>query len=264
MEKIQYGNIEGYVFSSFKRIEGVDTLITSKGKNNSADSFSGLNLGLNSGDSISRVELCREQLLNTLGGSQIFPNQTHGDRIGLITQKELLLSKEALDNYLKATDAVITNRPNVWLFILTADCIPIVVYDPVKRVIAAVHAGWRGLKNKIVLKTIDTMQQQFGCQIADLKVAIGPAISKPHYEIGEDVSQHFLMDFPEALEKSSNENKWMLDLVAVCNEMLMQKGVAAASIELSGFCNYCQNDIFYSYRRDGGKTGRMVTGIVLR
>ena len=261
MEKRQFGNIDGYEFALLREAGAVNTFVTTKGENAAQSGFSGLNLGLNSGDDCQRVLRCRTSLESAINGRAIFAEQTHGDGIVIITQDMLLLSQAELDAKLKATDALITNVAKVWLFMLTADCIPIVIFDPGKKVVAAIHAGWRGLENRIILKTIDKMVANFGCQVEQLKVGIGPAICRAHYEVGYDVSHYFIAEYSDAV--MINGGKWQLDLVAICSRMLRLKGVLTENIDLSGFCSFCSPNKFYSYRRDAGNTGRMGTGIAL-
>lgn len=263
MEQKRFGNLVGYEFELFKAGGALKTFITTKGKNAPNNCYTGLNLGLNSGDNLERVKECRKNVGDSLKGRLIFPDQTHGDRIVVVTATMLEMGEVKLMAELTATDALITDVKGCWLSILTADCIPIILFDPVKMVIAAVHAGWRGLENRIVIKTIDKMVAEFGCDVTQIKVGIGPAICQNHYEVGKDVADVFSDEFSNAVKKGDNSRKWQLDLVSICSQMLMQKGIAAHNIEKSGFCSYCNESDFYSYRRDKGKTGRMATGIAL-
>jgi polyphenol oxidase len=154
-------------------------------------------------------------------------------------------------------DALITAQPGLWLEIRTADCVPILVADSRRRVIAAIHAGWRGTAAAIARITIEELCRRWGSQPVDLQVAIGPSIGDCCFAVGEDVATHF----PGYITRSHPQPH--VDLVSANQEQLTGAGVPAAQIEGMRLCTVCDPGSFYSFRRDKGD-GRMVTAIRIR
>jgi len=158
-------------------------------------------------------------------------------------------------------DALITNRPGVMLSIRTADCLPILIADPVNRAIAAVHAGWRGTILGIAPKTVRAMQEQFGSRPEDLVVVVGPGIAGCCFEVGPEVAAQFSAYFPE---RSDLSGRTKIDLVATLRRQLGRNGGTAGQFFASGLCTVCRRDLFHSYRRDRAEAGRMVSAIGIR
>jgi YfiH family protein len=163
-------------------------------------------------------------------------------------------------------DAVVTNRKGLVLTVLTADCLPILLVDPVRGVIAAVHAGWRSSVAGIARKAVDTMASAFGAVSADISAALGPAIGKCCFEVGPEVVVAVREAFGfggNFIEMKAN-GKGMLDLVGLNRAVLMEAGVNDAAIETADLCTYDNDDLFHSYRREGEGTGRMLAGIMIQ
>ncbi len=156
-------------------------------------------------------------------------------------------------------DAIFTDVKNNFLAVGVADCIPVFLYDPVSKVIAGVHSGWKGTHEKILTKTISEIIKKFGINPANLTAFIGPGICSEHYEVGEEVG----ILFDEKYKHRSN-GKFYLDLKKDNYDQLINSGVKQNSIEVSGLCTFCEKNLLHSYRRDGVKSGRMfgVIGIV--
>ena len=174
--------------------------------------------------------------------------------------QEILLAAHAL---LQGIDALVTDRPGICLCISTADCIPILLYDKKHQAIAAVHAGWRGTVNFIVGHALEQMRTFYGTDGADVSAVIGPGISLRAFEVGDEVYEAFRQaDFP--MERiARRESKWHIDLPEANRLQLLDFGVPSSAIETSGICTYTQYDDFFSARRLGVKSGRMLTGIML-
>lgn len=190
----------------------------------------------------------------------IVANQTHSDHITLITDNSTK-GWEDIQDAIEDCDALITNQPQVILTILTADCVPVLLFDPVQNVVAAVHAGWKGTKEQIVRKTVEKMGLSFGCQPKDILAGIAPSIGSCCYEVGKDVAQHFF-DYPKSMTK--NVDKYMLDLPYINKEQLRQAGVSESHIEMSNTCTACEVSRFFSYRKEEGCSGRFMSMIGLR
>jgi YfiH family protein len=154
-------------------------------------------------------------------------------------------------------DALASNQPGVWAEIRTADCVPVLLADPVRRVVAAVHAGWRGSSEAITRRAVETMQRQYGSDPPDLIAAIGPAIGVCCYEVGPEVA----VRFPGSVAEKGGRLR--VDLANANREHLRQAGVAGNNIHNLARCTYCEPADFHSFRRDKGKH-RMISAIRVR
>lgn len=146
-----------------------------------------------------------------------------------------------------ATDALITNEPNVYLTLTAADCLPVYMYDPVRRVIALVHAGWRGLAVGILTNVASIFTASYGSSADDLRVFIGAGICGKCYQVGPEVVEKFA-EHPQALAK--NEKGILLDLKRVARDELLSLGVLETNIETSADCTFENPERYYSFRRD--------------
>lgn len=181
-------------------------------------------------------------------------------------------------------DASTTNRQGLLLAVQTADCVPILLVDLKKRVVAAVHAGWRGTLQRIVAKTVGKMQMQFGSRPKDLLAAIGPSIGGCCYEVGTEVAAEFRSQFSNAAEwfdelrtgDEPNPLQWLnmappghqppprnalLDLRKANRAQLLDGGVPETGIFVSDLCTACRRDLLFSYRKEGGRSGRLMSVI---
>ena len=187
-------------------------------------------------------------------------NQIHSNHVCIVDKKEMQ-GWEKLEDAVEDCDALVTDQENVIVTILTADCVPILLYDPAKRVVAAVHAGWRGTEGKIVLKTIDVMKRRFGSNPSDILAGVAPAIGKCCYEVGEDVGSHFSA-YPHTMERQGK--KYMLDLPAINKAHMLAAGILEEHIEMSGICTACEVEHYFSYRREQGCSGRFMSMIGMK
>jgi YfiH family protein len=177
-----------------------------------------------------------------------FPKQCHSVNI---------LKIEEPGEY-ERCDALITDARLVAVAVKTADCVPVLIYDPDHRSAAAVHAGWRGTAGKIVKNTIEEMRKYFGTRSSRVKVYIGPSAGPCCYEVGEEVAVLF-----DNKLVSCNGKKISVDLKQENFLQLQDIGVPAGSIEMSRHCTICGEKLFHSFRRDGIKSGRMITAICI-
>ena len=191
----------------------------------------------------------------------VLANQTHSHNIATIDDSVTQGWKE-LKSAVNDCDALITDQSSTLLGILTADCVPILMYDSKNHIVSAVHAGWKGTRDKIVLKTLLKMREKYSTNPADVLVGIAPAIGKCCYEVGEEVAQHFF-DMPKSLKKKEN-GKYMLDLAYINQQQLLNVGVEGQNIEQSNICTACQVDDFFSYRKENKCNGRFMSIIGLK
>lgn len=157
------------------------------------------------------------------------------------------------------SDALITTKKNLGLAISSADCPAIFIYDPVKKIIAAVHSGWRGTEKKILQKTINRLETDYNSSASDLVCYIAPSISKNNYEVGKEVADKFDDKFV-----IRRENKYFLDLSGANYKMMIDEGVKKVNIQVSNLCSYEYENLLHSYRRDGKKSGRALAVIAMK
>ncbi len=197
--------------------------------------------------------------------SFVMVRQVHGDNILVIDSPLEDISVFIKDAMHKPCDAIITNQKPVGIGIVTADCLPALLYDPVQGVTAAVHAGWRGTVQGILLKVVCQMTARFGCRVEDILVGMGPAIGPCCYIVGNAVIESVRSINPrwEKYLTSMGDGKAKLDLAGLNTSQMEDAGILKKNIFMAGLCTACHEDLFYSYRRDGIGTGRMISGIIL-
>ncbi|MGL4609513.1 MAG: peptidoglycan editing factor PgeF [Trueperaceae bacterium] len=210
--------------------------------------YSSLNLGLSTGDEAALVEQNRERVLEHFGVTRLeisVLEQVHGNTV--------VVAEPSWHKY--KADAHITDDSNLLLVIGMADCLPILFHDPVKHVVGAAHAGWRGTVQKVSSGVIDMMGQVYGSGPQDIRVVFGPAICRENYQVGEEVFQAFAeAGFPETIFDPDGE-RYRLDLVVANQVVLEQAGVQRGNMENLKHCTFADPTLFYSHRRDGQKRG---------
>lgn len=209
-------------------------------------------------------ELCR--LLGVTADRLVIPYQTHSCHILPLDESFMQLSAEARQALLQDKDAVITNITGLCLCVSTADCIPVLLYDAAHGAIAAVHAGWRGTVGRIVTRTLHAMHEAYGTVDADVHAIIGPGISLEAFEVGIEVYETFRdegFDMEQIACWHPEKGKYHLDLPTANRLLLMDAGVPIAQIHDSGICTYTRHHDFFSARRLGIKSGRILNGIML-
>ncbi len=162
-------------------------------------------------------------------------------------------------------DAIVTDQPGLLLTVRTADCVPMLLYDPGERVVAAVHAGWRGAVAGIVPRAIETMRDRFGSEPGVLEVGIGPSVGPCCYEVDRPVLTQLrerFSDWREVIEPTGTDRA-MLDLRTLVRRQAEGRGVQPGRIRAVRVCTMCHPGLFYSYRREGQVKGTMVSGIML-
>ena len=263
MIKKSKGTISIYQAENLLQQAGIDHFFTTRNGGISKEVFHSLNFGTQHGEAENMTTNLK--ILSTYFPIEhnqiILPKQTHSDRVEVITQN---YREQALDE----TDALITNETSVCLAVKTADCVPILLFDPKQKAIAAVHSGWRGTVQNIIGKTIEKMSLIYNTNPNELIAAIGPCISQEKYEVGNDVFEFFQQLFPEKnliLQfNKANNKKAQLNLTEANKLLLIKSGVKEQNIECSNICTFSNKEDFYSARRDGQRTGRMLNGIMLK
>jgi YfiH family protein len=158
-------------------------------------------------------------------------------------------------------DAAVTNRADVILGIRTADCVPLLLYSPEPRAVAAAHAGWRGTLEGTVKNAVGALAQTYNCPVDSLRVALGPCIHPCCYRVGPDVYEPFLRRFGEEAAYIRQDDRFV-DLVAANRHWLVRSGVLEEHIEVLDYCTHCRADLFFSHRREGSP-GRQLAFVAL-
>lgn len=226
--------------------------------------FNSLNLGLNTEDLRANIEGNRSTIVRAFDlhpQMLLTVQQTHGNNILVVDEPNHDLSHfQSVE-----CDAIITNQPGIMIGILVADCYPVLLFDPLKNVAATVHVGWRGAANGILGKTISCLINDFGVSPDSLVAAIGPGIGAHRYEVDRPVRDAFRSGTNNwnQIAKETDLGKWQLDLRLSCQLQLSSAGVSATHIDIVEEDTCCHRELFFSYRRDNGQTGRQMGFILI-
>jgi polyphenol oxidase len=217
----------------------------------SPEPYNTLNMGFSTGDTRENVKRNREIFGKALG---YYPDESidleHGSLVHVQKEREKAGKVVA--------DAVITNISNIPLSIFYADCVPVYILDVKKPAIALVHGGWRSTVGRIVDRTIMAMEREFGTSPGDCIAAVAPSIGPCCFLVDEDVAGIFLTTFKgweDLIAKTSN--KWSIDLWNINKRSLLSCGIPEENISLCSQCTSCNGEIYFSFRRDRGNSGRM-------
>ena len=226
------------------------------------------------GDDKSVVEknkdlLCRQLCIDK--SSLIIPHQTHGTGVLCIDADFLCLTAAEQEPQLEGVDALVTGLHDVCISVSTADCVPVLMYDCQHHVVAAVHAGWRGTVAGIVDNVLTVLRGEYGTLPTQIKAVIGPSISIDSFEVGDEVYEMFSdAGFPmlniakRYPAQGVTGDKWHLDLWEANRHLLLQCGVLEENIAVAGICTYQQHERFFSARRLGIQSGRILNGIMIK
>ncbi len=234
----------------------------------SKNAYSFLNLGTTTDDEQKNVQKnfrLFSEATKIPVGCMVLSNQVHDDAIRIVTKEDCgkgILKKSDI----LRTDALITAEKNVALVTFYADCTPLLLLDTKKKVIASVHSGWRGTLLKIAQKTVLKMVNTFHSDPKDIVCAIGPSIKQCHFEVKRDVYDTFVLEFGDLAKQNTVQkgDKYYINTDALNKDMLLYSGIPQNNISVCPLCTYCNNDVFFSHRGDGGLTGRMCATIMLK
>ena len=241
----------------FENEKDIKAYFTTRDGGVSVGEFTSLNMGFNTADE--NVIKNRDIVVKSLGTKvcEIIPTQVHKTDIALID--------EALDQriFVGEYDALVTKRKNVLLTTCHADCLAVYLYDKENKVIGLAHAGWKGTLGKIAVKTLQKMCKELGANEKTTIAAISPGISKCCFEVGTEVYEAFKenLSYVDNYTVKKENGKYNLDLKGINLKQLHDCGITG--VELSPYCTSCNTDMFFSHRKEKGKTGRMCAGIVM-
>lgn len=234
--------------------------MTSRRGGVSKGAYDSLNLGLFSGDELQNVRQNRRLLCEALDVKEsdlVVPKEVHGNAVRWVRREELPLSDEEVE-----CDALITCDEEVVLGVTTADCVPMLLYDAKDfQVVSAIHAGWKGVVKEILPQTIREIKERLGISPSNLKLKVYPCIGVEDFEVGEEVAQQFTR-YGEAVVVREGYEKPHVDLPQIVCIQALQNGILIENLEVVR--KKLTADTFYSARRDGFHSGRMLSGIFLR
>jgi len=262
-------NLSIYQFENLLKYEEVKHFVSTRFGGYSKSPYESLNLGFHVLDDADCVLKNRKLLFSKIGiplNNLVACKQIHEGNVRVITKKMRGCGSTERSSALEATDAMITNVSDLCLMVLLADCVPVLFFDPIKKVVGVAHAGWRGTVKNVAYNTVENMKNVFGCQPSDIVVAIGASIGQCHYEVGIEVIEQVKKVFPkwEALIRLADNDKGYLNLWKANKYQLLNAGILEKNIEIAEICTYCQVDTFFSERHQGGRTGRFGVGIMLQ
>ncbi|UFJ41938.1 peptidoglycan editing factor PgeF [Brevibacillus humidisoli] len=228
--------------------------------------YDSLNLGLHVGDNPDHVRKNRQVVCRQVGfdfEAWTCGEQVHGTAVEQVTDAQRGSGRERADRAIPAVDGLYTDKAEILLTSYYADCIPLYVLDPQKRVIGLAHAGWKGTVGRIAAVMLRALEESYGCKPDELLVAIGPSIRGCCYEVDEKVMEHVrgsTANWKQSVQPGG-DGRYMLDLAELNQQILIESGVPSSHISRSNYCTACNGKLFFSHRRDKGRTGRMASFI---
>ena len=270
MHKEEKGNVVLFQFETLLQHKEVLHFVSGRHGGYSKGPFQSLNMGFHVGDSDWNVLQNRKKLAAAMDlelDQLTFANQTHSSNVAMVDASHKGAGSHDLQTAFANTDGLVTNVPGICLCVQVADCVPVLLYDPHQRVVAALHAGWRGTLKNIAKAGIKAMMYNYGCNPAHILAAIGPSNGPCCYQVGEDVKQEALRSFGDIrqiISPASQEGKYIFNQWRANFLQLVDFGVKEEHIETTSLCSHCHPQHFFSSRFDKGHTGRYSAGIMLR
>ncbi|MFG6148991.1 peptidoglycan editing factor PgeF [Halobacillus sp. B23F22_1] len=262
---------EPFQFKTLKQLtcfNGFDVVagITSRKDGYSEVPFQSLNMGLHVSDQSHKVIQNRKALGEELSiplAQWVMGEQVHGTEIKVVAEADKGKGAFQHKDSLKGIDGIITNQKDILLTAFYADCVPLLFLDPKSAWIGVAHAGWKGTVQEMVRHMTERLEEQ-GTERSDIRLVIGPCISQSHYEVDGRVTSRIGEGYKKQVLKKNNENKFNLDLKELNRQIAINAGILNNNIEVSNYCTYEEEQLFFSHRRDHGRTGRMLAYIGLK
>lgn len=233
--------------------------------------YQSLNCGLHVGDCPEDVIQNRQRLATTTPiawEGWTYAEQVHGDRVAVIMGEEKGYGRQSREQALQDTDAMVTNVSGISLTLLFADCVPIYFMDPVRRIVAIAHAGWRGTVQQIAANTIRHMVQIYHSHPDDIRAMTGPSIQQCCYEVDDKVISQVdaivsKLSIRTPVYIPTVDGRYKLDLHQLNRQIMIKAGILPFHIEITNLCTACNTDTFFSHRAENGATGRMAAWIAI-
>jgi YfiH family protein len=252
-----------YQFTSFQRyLPDLRHFITTRMSGFSQKPYDTLNVGLHVGDDPANVIKNRSLVCRELGSgidSMVAMQQTHSGNIAIIEEEDKGRGARQREDGIENTDGMVTDSKNIILSAMAADCSLNILYDPVKRVLALTHSGWKGIVAGVLKNTVSVMVRDFACHRRDILVGIGPTICERCFEVGDDLIDAMEKTFPNRMDAILSETRkgiQSINMIKALSMQLCDEGIESDHIEVSDMCNACRTEDFFSYRMEDKITGR--------
>lgn len=273
IDRITLQEREGVVYLTFPLLEKVEGILHgfSTRLGGVSEGYEGsMNLSFGRESSRENVEENHRRLAEAIGyqpEQMVFSKQTHTANVKVVTRKDCGTGYVTDRDY-NDIDGLVTNEPGVVLTTFYADCVPLLIVDPVHRAIGCSHSGWRGTVADMAGATLDVMHREYGTQTKDVLAAIGPSICQECYEVSRDVIEQFEAVYskelwPELFYKKEN-GKFQLNLQEACRQNFLRAGVPEEQISLPDLCTCCNPQLLFSHRAYNGKRGNLAAVLMIK
>lgn len=269
MKTVKAGEIVVLKFKSFEEMENVEHCFTSKIGGCSEGAFASLNMGINTEDKrdcvVENYSRVSKEVFGSEASSCVLSKQVHKTEIAIVKAEDMGNGITKEQKY-SEIDGIVTADAGPILSTVYADCTPLFFADSIRGVVGVAHAGWRGTVGKIGRNMVEIMTEKYGSDISDIKVGIGPTIGPCCYEVKGDVASQFRAAFSDCSDilEATGEDVFKLNLWKANKAVALEAGILENNIEMDDHCTNCNGELFYSYRRDNGITGRMAAMIKLK
>ena len=250
--------VKYYTISSFEEMGLVRHGFSTREGGVSEGCYASMNLRFHCDDTRKNVLKNYKIIAETLGmdyNRLVLSKQVHEDIIHTATEDDLG-NGVTRENKFTSVDALITDKPGIPLVTLYADCVPVYFLDPVKKVIALAHSGWRGTVKRISAKVVEKMKADYGSNPSDILTAIGPSIQMDNFEVGDDVAEIFIREFGGETAKKYGE-KYHVNMQRAIALALIRAGIKESNIDDCGIDTYSNSDFLFSHRKTNGRRGNM-------
>ncbi len=267
MRPSERGGITLHEFELFAGHPGLIAGVSDRAGGVSKPPYDELNVGLHVGDDADAVIENRRRVVTAIGAdldSLVMPLQVHRGHVAVVTEADRGSGARSLDGAIADTDAVVTDEPGLVLAVMLADCVPVIVFDPVTLAVGVAHAGWGGTVNHVTRNTVDALVRRYGSTPADMLAGVGPSIGPASYEVGDDVAQRARAAFPAVdVVRPKGDGKHLFDLWESNVADLVAAGVPRENVEVAGIDTFDSANGLFSHRRQR-PTGRFMAFACLR
>lgn len=265
MKLVRKGNISYYISERFEETGLVNHCISTREGGVSGGCYSSMNLRFNCDDTRENV-LENFRLISEAAGMDsrrlVISKQTHDDVVHTVEESDIG-NGIVFENKFESVDGLVTDKKRVGLVTLYADCVPLMFLDPIKRVIATSHSGWKGTVKRIGQKTVEKLISDYGSDPEDILCVIGPSIQVDHFEVGDEVAEVFIDNFGNDTAVKYGE-RYHVNMQLAIEKQLIGAGVQKRNIDNCGICTYCNSELLFSHRKTQGRRGNFGAFIELR
>ncbi len=258
LESVSMGGIRILTSPAIRENHGIFIGFTSRDGGVSAGKFRSLNLSYKVGDESRNVARNRVLLGSSIGippDRWVAPRQIHGTHVKTVYDSDAGKGGVSEESAVSLADGLITSYKELALIVLVADCVPVLLFEHKCRVVAAVHAGWRGVLGGIAVSAVRKMRKYYGCGPSKISAILGPHIGPCCFEVGHDLAKRFEEEIGQSVVRQREDDGYFVNLGKALSFQLEFEGLKPNHICFTGKCTCCEDD-YFSYRRDGGTTGR--------